>query len=136
MAQISKGHQYEPSGDKSQVTAENLNDHVDKATLLLGCIKEQDWSGGANNEDEILVAQGESLVRISKESFLRDISLQTGSIGFGGGQFQSNSSVNVTHGGFLSSYLNAGGGQNGVIFYAPAPSYNTAYGFGGSTTLA
>ena len=133
MAQISKGHQYEPSGDKSQVTAENLNDHVDKATLLIGCIKEQDWSGGANNEDEILVAQGESLVRISKENFLNNTILAGGSFTFGNTYFVGNS-VHISYSGFHSTVMQEGNSK--TIFHAPAAGYAIGYGFGDFTSMA
>lgn len=134
MAQISKGHQYEPTGDKSQVTAENLNDHVDKATLVVGCIKEQDFIAGAYNEDELLLAQGESLVRISKQNFLRTTYLSTGEFGFGGGIFQNGNNVAISHTGLTSTYF----GQNGFIniFNAPSLGGNPSSGFGDSTTVA
>jgi microcystin-dependent protein len=70
MAQISKGHQYEASGDNSQVTYENLNQHVDNATLLAGAIKEQDVVSFANGGDELLLAQTSSLVKITKTNFI------------------------------------------------------------------
>lgn len=84
MAQISKGHQYEPTGNKSQVTAENLNDLADKATLLVGAIKEQDIVTFSNNADELLIAQSESLVKITKSNFIGgNTDIPAGYINFG-----------------------------------------------------
>jgi len=84
MAQISKGHQYEASGDNSQVTYENLNQHVDNATLLAGAIKEQDLVSFANNADELLLAQTTTLVKITKEDFIGgNTDIGSGYINFG-----------------------------------------------------
>ena len=84
MAQISKGHQYEASGENSQVTYENLNAHVDNATLVAGAIKEQDLVTFVNNSDELLVAQSSSLVRITKANLLGNATdIPAGYINFG-----------------------------------------------------
>ena len=73
MAQINSGWTYEPSGVKSEVTAENLNAHVNNASLAVGAIKEQDSSLLSSDSDEMLQAQGSTLVRLTKANFTKNI---------------------------------------------------------------
>ena len=134
MAQISKGWQYQPSGEYSQVTHENLNAHVDNATLTNGAIVEQDLVTFANTEDLLLLSQSGSLVSVTKENFLRNSVLSTGNFTFGGGQWQEGVNVSIGHNGLESSYW-----TNGIqkqVFYAPALAFATNTGFGDCTTIA
>ena len=134
MAQISKGWQYQPSGEYSQVTHENLNAHVDNATLTNGAIVEQDLVTFANNDDLLLLSQNGSLVSVTKESFLRNTAISTGEFGFGGGWYENGSYVVIHHLGFTSTYLGSNGPVN--IFNAPSAAGNPSSGFGDSTTVA
>ena len=112
MAQISKGHQYEASGDNSQVTYENLNEHVDNATLLAGAIKEQDLVTFANGEDELLLAQGNVLVKITKGDFIGNATeIGSGYINFGTPINSFGTSASISG---LASIPNLNGGLNVV----------------------
>lgn len=77
MAQINSGWTYESSGIKSEVTAENLNAHVNNAELAVGAIKDQDSSLLSTDADELLIAQGTVLVRVTKENFTKNINATT-----------------------------------------------------------
>lgn len=77
MAQINSGWTYESSGIKSEVTAENLNAHVNNAELAVGAIKDQDSSLLSTDADEMLLAQGTVLVRVTKENFTKTINATT-----------------------------------------------------------
>ena len=77
MAQINSGWTYESSGIKSEVTAENLNAHVNNAELAVGAIKDQDSSLLSSDTDEMLLAQGTVLVRVTKENFTKNINATT-----------------------------------------------------------
>lgn len=77
MAQINSGWTYESSGIKSEVTAENLNAHVNNAELAVGAIKDQDSSLLSTDADELLIAQGTVLVRVTKENFTKTINATT-----------------------------------------------------------
>lgn len=77
MAQINSGWTYESSGVKSEVTAENLNAHVNNAELAVGAIKDQDSSLLSSDTDEMLQAQGNTLVRLTKANFTKNINSTT-----------------------------------------------------------
>jgi hypothetical protein len=77
MAQISSGWTYEPSGVKSEVTAENLNAHVNNAQLLAGSIDEQDTNSLTADTDTILITKGGSLFKQTKGQFTHTINANT-----------------------------------------------------------
>lgn len=73
MAQISSGWTYEPSGIKSEVTAENLNAHVNNAQLLAGAIDEQDTNSITADTDNILITKGGDIFKQTKGQFTKTI---------------------------------------------------------------
>jgi hypothetical protein len=73
MAQISSGWTYEPSGVKSEVTAENLNAHVNNAQLLAGAIDEQDTNSITADTDRILITKGGDIFQQTKGQFTQTI---------------------------------------------------------------
>lgn len=73
MGQINSGWTYEPSGVKSEVTAENLNAHVNNAELTAGAIDEQDTNSITADTDNILITKGGSLFRQTKGQFTKNI---------------------------------------------------------------
>lgn len=77
MAQISSGWTYEPSGIKSEVTAENLNAHVNNAQLLAGAIDEQDTNSLTADTDKILITKGGTLFQQTKGQFTHTINANT-----------------------------------------------------------
>ena len=73
MGQINSGWTYEPSGVKSEVTAENLNAHVNNAELTAGAIDEQDTNSITADTDNILITKGGSLFKQTKGQFTQTI---------------------------------------------------------------
>ena len=73
MAQISSGWTYEPSGVKSEVTAENLNAHVNNAQLLAGAIDEQDTNSITADTDRIIITKGGDIFQQTKGQFTKTI---------------------------------------------------------------
>jgi hypothetical protein len=70
--QINKGTTY---ADGGSVTADNLNNHVDNATLAAGCITAQSSVSGLNQVDTFLMQQGGSLRQASVSQIKDSMSL-------------------------------------------------------------
>jgi len=77
MGQITSGWTYEPSGIKSEVTAENLNAHVNNAQLTGGAIDEQDTNSLTADTDNLLITKGGTIFRQTKGQFTHTINANT-----------------------------------------------------------
>jgi len=77
--QISKGTSYDGTPTGSQVTYQNLNAHVDNASLLIGAVTEQTTTSVSASTDEIIIAKvgATSLNKQTKADFTKSLTSNT-----------------------------------------------------------
>lgn len=83
--QLSKGTSYDASQAGSEVTFQNLNAHVDNASLLIGAVTEQTSTSVSNDTDLIAIAKSgaAALNSQTKADFTKSITSQTIDAGSG-----------------------------------------------------